>query len=191
VKNDSELMIEYCRGNQEAMEELFSRYKKKMFNYCLRFLGNQADAQDIAAEVFYTLSAKKDIYQPQAKFSTWLYTVARNCCIDKWRKRKRFVTMWFKKEGGGFKMWDFPDKKLSAESLSSRREISFYVKKAVNRLPLSYREAIILREYQQLSYAEISEILDLSPAKVKVLLFRARQKLKQYLQPILSEVGNV
>ena len=191
MKNDQELMLEYCQGNKEALEELFCRYKKKIFNYALRFLRNQADAEDVAGDVFYVLSAKKDSYQPQYKFSTWLYTVARNSCIDKWRKRKRFVFMWFKKETGSCSQWNLPDKKLKFLKVSIRRETSFYIKKAIDKLPLFQREVIILREYQLLSYAEIAGVLGVSEEKVKVSIFRARQKLKQYLLPILAEIGNV
>jgi RNA polymerase sigma-70 factor, ECF subfamily len=191
MKNDQELMLEYCQGKQEALEELFSRYKKKIFNYCLRFLRNQADAEDVAGEVFLTLSVKKDSYQPQYKFSTWFYAVARNACIDRWRKRKRFVFMWFKKEKGGYDLWDIPDKRIGPAEASGRHETEHYVKKAISRLPLFQREVVILREYQLLSYAEIAGVLGVSEEKVKVSLFRARQRLKQYLLPILSEIGNV
>ena len=73
---DEELMIQYSTGNTEALEEIFQRYKKAMFNYAFRMLSHRADAEDVVGEVFYILTREKDRYRPKGKFSTWLYTIA-------------------------------------------------------------------------------------------------------------------
>ena len=193
MKTDEDLMLEYREGNDDVLKELFERYKKKMFNYALRLLNNQADAEDVAAEVFYILNSKRDSYQPQHKFSTWLYTVAHNLCISKLRKRKRIVFLWFKREkyANDFSQWQLADTRNSPFDLAQAQDISAVVKRAIGRLPLIQKEAIILREYQGLRYQEIAGILGCSHNKVKIILFRARQRLRKLLQPIVSEVGNV
>ena len=83
ARHDEELIIEYQQGSEEAFEMLFQRYKKPILNFALRILGNRADAEDITADVFLIRFTKKNLYKPDAKFSTWLFTVARNACITK------------------------------------------------------------------------------------------------------------
>ncbi len=186
-------MVDYQAGNIEVLEEIFQRYKVKMFNYSLRLLGNRADAEDVVGQAFYILTSKKDAYKPQARFSTWFYTIAHNLCIDRLRKRKRVVFMWFKKncESNELEQWDIPDPKDLANSEFEKNDLAGLVKKAIWKLPLGQKEAVILREYQGLSYEEIGKILECSRSKVKILIFRARQRLKKQLLPVLAEVNNV
>jgi len=193
MKNDEQLMVEYSNGNTEVLDEIFLRYKKKMFNYALRMLGNRADAEDVAAELFYVLLRKKDAYQPTHKFSTWFYTVAHNICMSRLRLRKRTVSMWFKreKEADGFEQWDVQDLAPSPGETAQSRDVALYVKGAIGKLPLVEKEALILREYQHLPYVEIAGILGCKQAKVRAMLYRARQKLKEKLRFIVAEADNV
>ena len=96
MKRDEELMFEYKVGHTQALEDIFQRYKVRILNFAFRILGNRADAEDVVGEVFYILTDKKENFRQESKFSTWLYAIARNACIDRIRRRKRIVFMWFK-----------------------------------------------------------------------------------------------
>ncbi len=159
---------------------IFHRYKNPLFNYALRILGNRADAEDTLSDVFLVLFEKK--YQPaaNAKFSTWLYTVTRNSCIDKIRKRKKFVAMWFtNEETRELKPLEMPACENPPGETLQKEETARYIRRALNKLPFLQKEALVLREYQQLSYEEIAQVLNCSLEKVKILIFRARKALKE------------
>jgi RNA polymerase sigma-70 factor (ECF subfamily) len=189
MKNDEELMMEYMVGNMGALEEIFQRYKKPILNYALRLLKNLADAEDAAAEAFCTITSKKDAYRPEAKFSTWFYTITHNICIDKIRKRKKTVFLWFKRPDtdADYEMLELPDTKPLSDTRLEAEDTAVFVKKAIDALPLELKEAIILREYHNLNYEEISRVMQCSIAKVKILIFRAREKLKNALVPVIKE----
>lgn len=174
-KSDEELMLEYQQGQEEVIEVLFLRYQKPIFNFAIRFLDNRADAEDVTAEIFLHLIQSKNQFQPKAKFSTWLYTVARNACISRIRKRKPEVTE-----------WEIPDSKTPADEMQ-RKEIAFHIKKAVRRLPADQKEAFVLREFQNLTYQEISSVTGHSLENVKVLIFRARERLRLDLAGLFKE----
>jgi len=192
MKKDEELMFEYKIGHTEALEEIFQRYKKIILNYSFRILGNRADAEDVVGEVFYILTDKRMSFRQESKFSTWLYSIVRNTCINRIRRRKRIVFMWFKqdRDSQDFKPWDIEDEKSYDDDIS-KKDIAHHVKKAVSGLPLAQREAVVLREYHKLSYEEISKILTCSVSKVKILIYRARKKLHKKLLPLVEEVNNV
>jgi len=187
IKRDEDLMIEYKSGNMDALEEIFQRYKKRLLNYALRLLSNLADAEDAVGEVFFSITAHKH-YEPKAKFSTWIYTIAHNVCIDRMRKRKKFVFLWTKRSpGSDYEHVDLPDPKPRQDDELERKDREHFVKMAVNRLPAHYKEVLILREYQDLSYDDISKVLNCSIDKVKVLIFRARERLRKEMLPLIKE----
>ena len=191
-KRDEELIIEVQSGSAAAMEELFQRYKRSIFNYALKILSNRADAEDVVSEVFIILFSRQYSYSPTAKFSTWLYTVAHNVSISRIRKRRRWLSVWFKKEDGeDFSAWEIPDTRtLPAEDLE-QKETAWYVKKAIAKLPSQQREVLVLREYQGLSYEEIARVLNISLAQVKILIFRGRERLREELRSFMKEANDV
>jgi RNA polymerase sigma-70 factor (ECF subfamily) len=188
-QRDEEIMMEYqVTGEPEAVKAIFFRYKTRILNFCLRMLGNRADAEDVTGDVFLTLFSRKYAYDPKAKFSTWLYTVARNGCISRIRKRKNLVSVWFSSRGSDtYDQWEMEDTRdLAAEQLA-KREAASRVKRAIRQLPYEQREAIILREYHRLHYDEISQILNCSLGKVKILIFRGRENLREELKSFIEE----
>jgi len=192
-KSDQELILEYQGGNQEALVALFERYKLPVFNFALRILGNRADAEDVTSEVMVILFSKKEAYvsMPGAKFSTWLYTVARNTCISQIRRRKRTLSMWFSKsDSNEYEAWDVEDERELAHEEAAKREMAQKVRQAISGLPLNQKEALVLREYQKLSYQEISVVLDVSVDNVKVLIYRARENLRGQLSAYITEANN-
>ncbi len=191
-KSDEQLIFEYQDGSTKSLEELFERFKRRILNFALRILGNRADAEDVTSEVFLALQTKKQLFNPKAKFSTWLFTIARNQCLDKIRNKKKMISMWFTRNDGSReeKEWEIPDKQNLAPQELEREETIRQVKKAIENLPLEQREALVLREYQDFSYSQISEVLSCSLEQVKILIFRARENLKSTLPSILSEGNN-
>ena len=175
-QKDEQLMEQFQSGNKNALQVLFARYVKRVFNFCLRLLGNQADAEDATQDVFLKLFNKQYAFQLGAKFSTWLFTIARNCCFDRLRKRKREVNL---------EDWSsIGEENANQRASDSNRDL---VAIALDKLPSDQREALVLREYQQFSYAEISEIINCSLEKVKILIFRGREQMRAQLEPLLKE----
>ena len=170
------------------MEMLFSRHKQKVFNYALRILANRADAEDITSDVFVRLFDKNYQFQPGAKFTTWLFTVVRNACIDRIRKRQKTVSWWVKSsESGELKEWVVAGTTDAADEGVLQGEISSEIQKAMHKLPLNQKEALVLREFQNLSYQEISEVMQCSVENVKVLIFRGREQLRKELSSFMQE----
>jgi RNA polymerase sigma-70 factor, ECF subfamily len=157
-QRDEEIMLEYQAGDTKAIEMIYQRYKSRVLNFSLRVLGNRAEAEDVTGEVFLTLFSHKYTYDPQAKFSTWLFTVARNRCISHIRKRKKMRSMWFtSNDSGTFEQMEIPDSRnLSREDLE-RKEAKLEVRRAISQLPFEQREAIVLREYHDMSYDQIRQ----------------------------------
>ena len=188
TKSDQELIADYQNGDPRALEMLFERYKKPVLNYALRVTGNRADAEDVTSDVMMTLIVKKETYQPIAKFSTWLFTIVRNSCISKLRRRKNIFSLWTQnQESGEYETLDVPDTANLPDHLVKEKEITSQVKKAIEKLPDTQREALVLREYQNFSYEEISQILGCSLENVKILIFRARERLRQELSSFMTE----
>ena len=191
-KQDEELIVEYQQGSQYALKELFLRYKAKVFNFALRLLQDRADAEDVTSDVFLALFLGKYTVSPHARLSTWLFTVARNACITRMRQRGRHIRLWFKRDEADdcLKQLDIPDKEDIPLEQLQRQEHAVLVKKAIAKLPALQRQALILREYHRMDYAQIAQVLDCSLANVKVLIFRARERLRQELSCLILEEDN-
>lgn len=185
---DDDILHEYLLGSPKAIEMLFERHKTPVFNFCLRILGSRADAEDITGDVFLAMLSNKYTPTPGAKFSTWLFTVARNYCLTRLRRRKKWVSVWFASSEAEDREWEIPDKNqdLPREELA-KKESAVRVRKAIHQLPEEQREAIILREYHQMPYDEIAKILGCSLEKVKILIYRARERLLTDLSSFITE----
>lgn len=182
-KVDEDLIMEFKEGNQAAFEALFRRHKRSVFNFALRLLGQRADAEDVTSEVFMIMLNGKFESRPNAKFTTWLYTVTRNACISKIRQRKRHVSMWFfrSNEDDDPTAWEPADTAhLPSDELHRKEKIKI-IKNVISKMQGLQRDALILREYQSLSYSEIGCVLGTSVDNVKVLIFRGREHLRQQL----------
>ena len=187
-RTDEQLMLDFQKGDNNAVQIIFERYKSPLLNFSLRILGNRADAEDVTSDVFVTLFDGKYAFHPEAKFSTWLYTITRNRCVSQLRRKKGLISLWFdagESESPG--AWEIEDTHAFSKTDLEKKEMGALIQQAVQRLPLEQKEALVLREYQQMSYDEISQILDCSLEKVKILIFRAREKLRQDLIPFIEE----
>ncbi|MCB9722111.1 MAG: RNA polymerase sigma factor [Candidatus Omnitrophica bacterium] len=187
-QTDEDIMHDFQQGNREAITMIFHRYKNRILNFCLRILGNRADAEDATHDVFVSLIGSSYRYQTNAKFSTWLFTIARNRCIDKLRKSKRLFSLTFtNRDKSVDEQWDVPDHADSSAELLQKKERARHVQQAILRLPYQQREAIVLREYHRFSYDEIAKILNCSLTNVKQLIFRGRERLRTELASYIQE----
>jgi len=185
---DEQLMLDYQKGETLAMDELLKRYKNPIYHFAFRLMGNASEAEDIAQEVFLRLHQFRANYRPIGKFRTWLFSITHNLCISNIRKRK-WLTLWPRKYNEPEELVDFQSPDPSPVEQAVSNEMSVVLKSCIQDLPFLQKEALILREYENLDYQEISGILNKSLGTVKTLIHRARQNLKDKLLPYLEVKG--
>lgn len=187
-RTDEELIRAYASGEPDAVGLLFARHKGGIFNFALRLIGNRADAEDVTSDVFLQLFNRRYQATPQAKFTTWLFTVARNACLSRIRTRNMLGSFWFKRDGDdGFEEQEIADPAGNQGEALRNKEKAKMVKQSVMALPPMQKEALILREYCNKDYAEIAAILGCSFDNVKVLIFRGRERLRVSLAAWMKE----
>jgi len=176
AKNDFKLVGKAREGDQKAYADLMHRYKDSIYFMALKMVNNKEDAMDLTVETFAKAFEKLDKYQPEYAFSTWLFRVATNNCIDFIRKKKLNTTSInsMVDEDGDDRPLQIKSDTLNPEEVSMKREQTQLLKLLIDSLPPRYRNLIVLRYFDELSYEEISEQLDLPLGTVKAQLFRAR-----------------
>ncbi len=189
-RSDEQLMMDFVNGNNEAMEMIYQRYKDKIFGFAYRMTASTSLAEEITSETFLAVIRNREAFDPNYKFSTWIFAIAKNKALDHLRSRRLLLFSWFKRdeEDRGFEegvVGEGEDPRQALE-MSDLQEL---VQRAVADLPLEQRQAFVLREYNNLSYEEIARIMDVSLSKVKVLIYRARQSLINRLRPFIEEMG--
>jgi RNA polymerase sigma-70 factor (ECF subfamily) len=186
---DRELIAAVLKGDQESFSELVDRYQGRVVNYLFRLLRDVDEAHDLAQEVFLKIYQALDRYDPQYKFSTWLFRVARNAAIDRIRKRRiHFVSMDTRRDDHGPEgTWE--PKSTAAGPYSDLRNVErgAAIQQAIDALPWEYRQLIVLRHYGELTYDEIATSQKMPLGTVKNKLFRARQMLKGHLRDFLTD----
>ncbi len=186
---DAELMLRVKRGEIDAFEALVEKYKQAVINLVYRSVGDLAEAEDVAQNVFVQAFKAASRYQPTAKFSTWLFTIARNLCLNEIRRRSRHPTESLEPdqaEDEGASRRQYPDSKMSGpveEMLQT--ELQEKISAVLAGLPENQRTAILLFREQDMSYEDIANILGTTLSATKSLMHRARETLKQQLKPYL------
>ncbi len=172
-------------GDVESFELLISSYDKRAYNIAYRVMGNEEDAKDMAQEALLRVFRSIKDFKGQSAFSTWLYRIVTNVCLDELRKRKndKYVSLdsTIQTESGELHMELCSDKE-TPESVLERVEQREVIKKAINELSEDYKSVIVLRDIQGFSYEEISNILDCSLGTVKSRINRARNMLRDKLR---------
>lgn len=184
---DHALMVRIGEGDHHAFRTLVERHQNAVIGTVAKMLGNCSDAEDISQQVFLRIWRNARRYRPDAKFTTYLFTITRNLVFNETRRRgrKKEVSAEEREENHHRLIEDSPDRQPDAELLQS--ELQEAVDAAIAKLPETQRMAVVLRRYEQLSYEEIAEILNLSVSAVKSLLFRARTSLREALSDYLAE----
>lgn len=187
--SDEELISEFQNENEAAFNILVGRYKDPLTNFVYRFTGDWDDCNDVVQETFIRVFRNRHSYKPVAKFSTWLYTIATNLARTQLRRRKvrKYLSFGFRDQQEGEPVYDIPDSTSRTDALveSSLKEES--IQKALDALPEKYREIIILRDVQELSYEEIAAITKLNIGTVKSRINRGRTQLQEMLKDIWND----
>lgn len=168
-------------GSVEAFEMLIEGYQSKVYRHALRTVKDPDDAFDAAQEALLKVYRSLDQFEGQSKFSTWLYRITHNVCIDMLRKKGRYRTLSLDSCDEEGMPLEIVDPSLTPEELVLSREGEMTVKEAILRLSPMYSEAVMLRDVEGMTYEEIAEIQQCSVGTVKSRINRGRQKLKEYL----------
>ncbi|MCS6874865.1 MAG: sigma-70 family RNA polymerase sigma factor [Pyrinomonadaceae bacterium] len=180
--DDVNLIERFLSGDEDGFEELVNRYHRPLVSYIHKMVDDYETALDLTQEVFIKVYNFAEQYSSKYKFSTWIYKIAHNTAVDYLRRRISEKSL--DDEQSEFQAIP-KNKSLSPEQESLTREWLIQVESVIRCLPTSYRELIILRHQQELSYEEIAKITGLPLGTVKNRLFRAREMMKQ----MLSERG--
>ncbi len=184
---DDEILVkQFQSGSQRAFDELMKRYERKIFGYLLRSVRNYEDAEELTLEVFFKAYRALSSWEPKAKFSTWLYTIASNLSIDYHRSKSRHPVYVLEDE-------EVLETKLVATDLSSNPEKQVediergrIIREAVDELSSKQKEVFMLTRYEGLPIREVAETLGMAEGTVKIHLHRAMKKLQTLLRPLME-----
>jgi RNA polymerase sigma-70 factor (ECF subfamily) len=181
------LMERVAAGDHTAFRALVERHRNSVIGTVAKMLGNSSEAEDIAQQVFLRIWRNAKRYRPDAKFTTYLFTITRNLVFNETRRRsrKKEVSSDEREEHSNQLIEASPDRQPDAQLLQT--ELQKAVDDAIAALPEAQRMAVVLRRYEQLSYEEIADVLSLSVSAVKSLLFRARTTLREALSGYLAD----
>lgn len=174
------------KGDQNAYAEIVEIYKDKVFQLCYRMLGNRHEAEDMAQEAFIRAYINIASFNINLKFSTWLYRIATNLCIDRIRKKKPDYYLDAEVSGtDGLTMYSqvAADTALPEDEVESI-ELQESIQREISKLPEKYRSVIVLKYIEELSLNEISEILDMPLGTVKTRIHRGREALRHQLRNV-------
>jgi RNA polymerase sigma-70 factor (ECF subfamily) len=191
---DIRLMLRVCDDSPGAFEEMVENYQQRLVAVMHHLVGNAEEAEDLAQEVFLRVYRARKKYRPRAKFSTWLFTIANNLALNHLRSRQRKPVVPLALRDSG------PLGPRPAEQLVQDRggppsqhlqqqELAAIVRQALDGLNERQRLAVVLNKYEDMNYAEIAEVMGLTTKAVKSLLNRARNNLREALQPYIYMDG--
>jgi RNA polymerase sigma-70 factor, ECF subfamily len=188
--SDAALMLRVKRGDRAAFTALVEKYKQPVVNFVCRSLRDEAESEDLAQNVFLQVYKSRVRYERTAKFSTWLFTIARNLCLNEIRRRSRHPAESLEEthaENEDQPQRQYEDKKvfLPVENVL-HGELARKIEEALADLPENQRTAILLCRQDELSYEEIAKILGCSLSATKSLIHRGRETLKEKLKPYLK-----
>jgi RNA polymerase sigma-70 factor (ECF subfamily) len=184
--SDEGLMLAYRDGDVRAFEVLVTRHRKPIYNFILRFVHDAAQAEDVMQECFLRVIKGAEAYERQAKFTTWLYTIARNLCVDAARRGKHRKAASLDAPVGdedGAALIDMvSDGKDGAERNTLNLELRARMQKAIEGLPDEQREIFLLREVADLQFNEIAKVVGIPENTVKSRMRYALEKLREALE---------
>jgi RNA polymerase sigma-70 factor (ECF subfamily) len=183
---EKELIKKSQKGDIESFEKLISSYQKKVFNIAFGMMHNHDDAYDISQEVFIRVFKSIRKFKGQSSFSTWLYRITTNACLDELRKRKNnkniiSIDQEIQLEDGEV-FRQIEDDGPTPELVAERNELREIIKEAISKLSDEHKEVIVLRDIQGFSYDDIADIIKCPQGTVKSRINRARRMLKEILK---------
>lgn len=183
-------MLAFKKGDKAAFETLMQTYYPRILNFVYRFCGSRTVAEDLTQEVFMRIYKSAAVYKPRSRLQTWIYTIAKNVSLNELRRRKDFVISLDEQLNSDDSR---PNRALQAPHTSLpdseliQKERIFAIRAAIKKLPPNQRMAVILRRYDDFSYAQIAGTLNVSQKAVKSLLNRAKENLKIQLANMLNQ----
>ena len=184
-------LIERCRASDEsAFNEVVSRYKAQVYNYIYRMTGSSDDAEDLTQEVFIRMYTSIDSFRSQSSLSTWLFRIASNLCIDRFRRSKTRAAAFSLDEpiqgNDSESGHEIPDSTYEPQRLLENTEMAEQIQLSLAQLPEKLRAAVILHDVEGLPYDEIAQIVGCPLGTVKSRLFNARMQLREKLSGYLA-----
>ena len=190
ITSDWELMRLTANKDMAAFRQLVEKYQKAVMRFAFRFLGSREEAEDASQEVFLRVYTAAKKYKPEAQFTTWLFRIATNVCLNELRHRKRLQEVPLEPSNENSERdsaMDVPaPESMRPDTHLEQAERNRIVQESLEALPPNQRMAVVLKRFEGLSYQEIAEVLDVSLSAVESLLFRAKQTLKKKLTPYVK-----
>ena len=180
IFTDEELISRFQNGDERAYVELVNRYKDRLLNFVFQFLGDIEQAEDVVQDTMLRLYEKKHYYKEIAKFSTWIYTIARNLANTELRKKKKRKTTYLSQLSKE-RQFEIPAIQDDVDQSLQNEFINDRIQSAISNLPEHFKVVIILRDIQELSYEEISNIVEVPLGTIKSRINRARIQLQAEL----------
>jgi RNA polymerase sigma-70 factor, ECF subfamily len=186
--SDEELILEFQQNNTiRAYEILVQRYRNPLTNYVFRFLGDYEACVDIVQETMIKVYRNKDSYKSIAKFSTWIYTIAGNLARTEYQRRRRRTIFSLNAFGEDEETYDIPDENYRPDDITDSGIKDEIIQKALLKVSPVYRDMVVLRDIQELSYEEIADITGTNVGTVKSRINRGRAQLQKLLKDIYKE----
>ncbi len=191
TKEDRKLVADAKKGDNKAFQTLLKKYRKSVYYMLLKMVKNADDAEDLTQEAFAKAFNSIEKFDSKYAFSTWLFRIATNNCIDFIRKKRvQTVSIDQPVEGddGSNMRFDVKDEELDPNEAMLKKQRKRYLNMAIERLPEKYKVLVELRYFQELSYEEVARELEIPLGTVKAQLFRARELLNQELKNMKSQM---
>lgn len=186
-----DLMLRLKEGDGAALGEIMNGHEKSVLNTIYRFIGDRTRSEELAQEVFLRVYTHAKRYRPKAKFSTWLFRIVTNLCLNELRQRGRFKKVSLEEPisiGDEEVKREIADlNQVQADKLLEQKELNSIVNQAIASLPDRQRIALILHEHNGLSYKEITKVMRVSLSSVESLIHRAKVRLRERLTNYLEE----
>ncbi|MBT3605293.1 MAG: sigma-70 family RNA polymerase sigma factor [Candidatus Latescibacteria bacterium] len=186
---DAEILAEVAAGDIDAYGKIVGRYRGRLYNFVFRFVSEKETAEDIVQETFLRAFRKRKEYKAIANFSTWLFTIAGNLAKSELRRRKRWRLFSLHRDDESDTGMELPDETYRPDKVAESSLADDQIHDAIASLPENYRQVILLRDVEGMSYQEIAEIVDCPVGTVKSRVNRARLKLQQKLKNEGRDVG--
>lgn len=172
--SDDALMARYAEGDLLAFKELYGRYERRVYGFCLRYLGDPDAAADVFQEVFKRVVDARREYRPRGRFASWIFTIAHRVCVDHVRSRERAGALADRLRDSTAEVQEGVEGRLTREE---------ELRSLLSSLPREQQEVLLLSKYYGLSYREVAEILGSTETAVKQKVYRALQTLRALARP--------
>ena len=185
------LMLAWQAGDEAAFDQLVESYSGRVWALCTRFLGNVSGREDLVQDVFLRVVRARNRYQATASFSTWIYRIVFNLCVNRRERTRSMLSLDTAANGkGGESLDSLNIKDVTSADPSENLEVLDVVeavRAAIAALPENQRMALILAKYEELSFMEIAQVMESSDKAIKSLVHRARETLREKLTPFFEE----